>query len=161
MKLIRPYRGAGVLFYHRNAAGQLEVLMARRRNGGWWSIPGGEMEPRDGRNHWETGKREAVEEFGEEGKAFFPPAGRVPKIGFTLPGFLWYTYLVPIQQKPDAHAFPDKYARDYHEFTEHRWFNLATDPRPKRLYGLMYPSLLRLDLWAALKWFFHHRLPEG
>ena len=28
---IKPYRGAGVLFYHRNAAGQLEILSARQQ----------------------------------------------------------------------------------------------------------------------------------
>lgn len=153
--LNNPYRGAGILFSHRNGSGELEVLLAKRRIGQWWSISGGKVKTAEGEDYWGAALRETEEEFGAlpEDVRFSVRDRKPRKFVCKVPGFFWETYLVELRRKPDESQFPCRGTRDYHrEFSEHRWFSLAMDRRPDRLYPLLFPALLWLDWGAARKW---------
>lgn len=72
MKVVKPYHGAGIVFWTKDAQGRLSLLLGKRSfNPGKdkWSIPGGGWEQQDGfeksgkRNYRQTAMRETQEEI--------------------------------------------------------------------------------------------------
>jgi len=143
----KPYRGAGVLFWHRNLNGELEILLAQRRAGWrWWSIPGGNMESKDGNDFLTSARRETEEEFGQppDAPSLLDLMG-TSVLRLRLLRFCWNTYLCELRAKPDERAFPNPNARDYSsEFWRHRWFKFRFGALPWRLHPMMYLALWKL-----------------
>ena len=143
---IKTYRGAGILFWYRDAHGCIYVLLAQRKAGPqWWSLCGGGMEGRDHRDFAACARRETCEEFGCLPEEMLVPKKQPEVVRYHWPGYCWSTYLVELTQRPEDGVFPSTKARDYrHEFLRHKWFPLRLGELPWRLNLLCYPALLRL-----------------
>lgn len=134
IRRLRPYRGAGVLFY-RMESGKIEVLLGKRcyrPYAGRWSVPGGRCERshRDGRmeTSWETALRETEEEIGVrfqlDGSAQEPLRTRLGVPGI----FSFTTFILPYPVKASMHCG--------HEFSSLEWFPLHELPIPLH-HGVM------------------------
>jgi 8-oxo-dGTP pyrophosphatase MutT (NUDIX family) len=135
----KPYKGAGILFYTRKPSGSIDILLARRKRSGIWSIPGGGADHGE-HDRWQTATRETLEEFGN-----IPPGclrSFVVTFPFAFAGFSWKTYVVFLAQDFGG-TFPDRQARDFNrEFSDARWFPLTELPRKSHL--LLWPAVNRL-----------------
>lgn len=137
------YRGAGILFFTRTPAG-ISVLLGERQHSGVWSIPGGGSDPADADLH-ATAFRETTEEFGA-----IPVAHRhrfTLSYPFGFFGFGWRTLVVELPGQPDGGEFPDRHARDFHEFRDAAWFPLRK--LPPKTHWLLCPALIGLRLGSV------------
>jgi 8-oxo-dGTP pyrophosphatase MutT (NUDIX family) len=138
----KRYYGAGILFFVKGEGG-IEILLAQRKSG-IWSIPGGGMSRRDGRNSFACAKRETAEEFGANlavTKSLETEPPRRRRVSFRLFFFNWDTYIVELPCKPSD--YPSSTARDYRaEFRAHQWFTLSA--LPKKRHHLLLPVILLL-----------------
>ena len=131
---MRPYGGAGVLFY-RLEAETVEVLLGKRRYrpySGHWSVPGGRGELNRHSGEKETPLETALRETEEEIGVRFPLSGsgeELPRVRLIVPGvFSFSTFILPYPA--DAKAYCG------HEFTQLEWFPLHALPEPLH-HGVM------------------------
>ena len=61
--IIRSYKGAGMILFHKDADGNVSVLLEKRSDNHSWAIPGGGLSPED-RTLMNTAIRETYEETG-------------------------------------------------------------------------------------------------
>ena len=155
---IRCYKGAGILFYHRNQA-ETKILLGKRKSK-IWSISGGQMACCDGGDYFHCALRETQEEFGchklvddsiHQYLNNDNTIRRYPmKIIFPFIIFNWKTYFIELAKIPAKYEFPDINAQDYQiEFSDHHWFSIKDTLRSKRhckIHFLIFPSLLWLGI---------------
>ncbi len=122
MKRIRPYHGAGMLFYHRDPHENVHILLGRRisRPGlGKWSVPGGGYESDDGimmgrRDYRSTAIRETSEEIARS----VTDCSLIWRLH--LPGFHWELFSTESE---------DMNIPNYNcEFSQMSWFPIAELP---------------------------------
>lgn len=125
---MRPYGGAGVLFY-RLEAETVEVLLGKRRYrpySGHWSVPGGRGELNRHSGEKESPLATALRETEEEIGVRFPLSGsgeELPRVRLIVPGvFSFSTFILPYPADAKAHCG--------HEFTRLEWFPLHALPTP-------------------------------
>lgn len=131
---MRPYRGAGGLFY-RVESGTVEVLLGKRRYrscAGHWSVPGGRSERGRHNGRLETPIETALRETEEEiGVRFHLDrlAQQMHKVRLLVLGIFCYTtFILPYPTEACAHCG--------HEFTRLAWFRLNDLPGPLH-HGVM------------------------
>ncbi len=141
MRTIKPYHGAGILFWHRAEDGQVSVLLGLRKYNpqkGMWSIPGGKWEAQDSYddtmkpNYKAAAVRETWEEI------------RVRVENPEMLTLLWSMHVPFYHFAVYACWLPEKRAiAPYQELLELKWFSV--DSLPKDSVGFV-----RLEV-AALK----------
>lgn len=148
-KLLRGYKGSGVLFYNINEAGNTEIILGLRRinpNRNTWSIPGGKRDVKD-----KSALENALREADEEG-FIIPEAERKELISnprrliFPIMHFFeWSTFLVKLRAKPSLDLWPKKTDDFIHEFSEARWFNIHELPHNLHVGVRLVLTLKKLD----------------
>jgi len=141
LSTIKPYHGAGILFWHRAEDGQVSVLLGLRKYNpqkGMWSIPGGKWEAQDSYddtmkpNYKAAAVRETWEEI------------RVRVENPEMLTLLWSMHVPFYHFAVYACWLPEKRAiAPYQELLELKWFSV--DSLPKDSVGFV-----RLEV-AALK----------
>jgi len=141
LRAIKPYHGAGILFWHRAEDGQVSVLLGLRKYNpqkGMWSIPGGKWEAQDSYedtmkpNYKAAAVRETWEEI------------RVRVENPEMLTLLWSMHVPFYHFEVYACQLPEKRAiAPYQELSELKWFSV--DSLPKDSVGFV-----RLEV-AALK----------
>lgn len=139
MNLPTYYRGAGILFAANDSSGMPNVLLGKRKfrpYAGYWSIPGGAMEPIDGGDFRNTAAREIFEEtinvksLVDIQQQIRQRLSSSPEIRGSIPFvFDWRTYLLTLSQMPDIRLWPNT---DHwqNEFSGFGWFAVNEVPRP-------------------------------
>lgn len=141
LRTIKPYHGAGILFWHKAEDGTLSVLLGLRKHHpqkGMWSIPGGKWEVQDSYddtmkpNYKAAAVRETWEEI------------RVRVENPEMLTLLWSMHVPFYRFAVYACRLPEKRAiAPYQELLELKWF--PVDSLPKDSVGFV-----RLEV-AALK----------
>ncbi|TVR02300.1 MAG: NUDIX hydrolase [Spirochaetaceae bacterium] len=131
---VRPYGGAGVLFY-RVKGETVEVLLGKRRYrpyAGHWSVPGGRSERNRNTRNTETPLATALRETEEEIGVRFCLNGsgeELPRVRLCVPGiFSFTTFILPYPSRARAYCGQ--------EFTRLEWFPLHSLPTPLH-HGVM------------------------
>ena len=131
---LRPYGGAGVLFY-RLEAETVEVLLGERTYRpytGHWSVPGGRSERNRHNGQLETPLETALRETEEEIGVRFRLNGsgeELPRARLVVPGiFSFTTFILPYRSNATACCGD--------EFTRLEWFSLHKLPGPLH-HGVM------------------------
>ena len=131
---VRPYGGAGVLFY-REKGDTVEVLLGKRRYhpyAGHWSVPGGRGERNRHTGSAETPLETALRETAEEIGVRFRVNGsgaELPRVRLYVPGiFTFTTFILPYPSHATAYCGQ--------EFTRLEWFPLRSLPSPLH-HGMM------------------------
>ncbi len=128
---IQGYVGAGIVFWFKDELDQVYVLLGKRKFGierGRWSIPGGGLDSKDGKDlSIETFKKIALRESFEE--VYFDV--RDPKKLHEIWSvrslvFNWSTFAVKCKRKISV--------RKYHEFSKMKWFRVDKVPERKVLF---------------------------
>ena len=167
--MIKPYRGAGILFLVMEG-GNPEILLGKRCQSGIWSIPGGGQHKNE-TDFWSTANRETKEEFRglclapdqiqtpcTQGKTYFYPCGNSQMnadgriqyeqlFDFSYPFLLfdWKTFIVKLSAKPPVEEFPNKLDHGFLEqFSDAKWFPL--NQLPPKMHWLLWPIIWRLKL---------------
>lgn len=140
------YKGAGVLLFHKKGD-RHQVLLARRKRSGRWSIPGGGMSKRKGDTEFHiTAIRELKEEFGTcpELEDILDNISEKNAISFPVwPFFSWKTFYLEMETIPDLIIFPDRRSQGFRcEFSDANWFDV--DDLPEKLHFLMGITISRL-----------------
>ncbi len=142
---LRPYGGAGVLFY-RSEVEIVEVLLGKRRYrpyAGHWSVPGGRSERSRHNGELESPLATALRETEEEIGVRFPVSGRgeeLSQVRLSVPGiFSFSTFVLPYPSHARMHCG--------HEFTRLEWFPLHSLPEPLH-HGVM--RAVRKLRWMVL-----------
>jgi 8-oxo-dGTP pyrophosphatase MutT (NUDIX family) len=142
MKKLKPYFGAGIIFWMKDEHGELFVLLGKRSvnpGKGKWSIPGGRWEKwKDGydcfnnHNFEQTAIRESWEEVGlsvDERDKLTPLWSR----RFFLFNVIIYSYQLPKQIKSVR----------YQEFSEVKWFPANSIPKPHVIFVRRQVAILK------------------
>lgn len=140
LKKLRPYHGAGILFWTRDQQGRIFVLLGMRKHNpqkGKWSIPAGGWEDEDSRD--EKGRpdyrKTAIRETWEE-------------IQFTVDNpdklvSLWSKHLPFFHFAVYSYQLPEQEAVvRYQEFSEVKWFSV--DVLPVNSVGLVRSQVAAL-----------------
>lgn len=139
---MKPYCGAGILFYLRDASEPDRVLLGKRRYSpqkGCWSVPGGGMSRRDDGDRWTCARRETEEEFcaglplNDALRGFLPSVINWPPecCRIQIPFFDYSTYLCRLNAEPPRWPILN------HETIEVRWFSVRDLPSRTHL-GVRY-----------------------
>lgn len=112
--IIRSYKGAGMILFHKDADGNVSVLLEKRSDNHSWAIPGGGLSPED-RTLMNTAIRETYEETGISVKDAEPV--RI----YRLPFFIYEVFASELNEK----SVP----RKNWESDEIRWFSISELPK--------------------------------
>ena len=128
MKRLKPYHGAGMVFWTKDVQGKFSVLLGKRSfnpGKGKWSIPGGGWEPQDGfektgrRNYRQTAMREAQEELHFE----------IPRMESLV--HLWSLHVPCFHFEVYAYILSEQAIPTYvDEFSELCWVSVKALPTP-------------------------------
>jgi len=142
LRAIKPYHGAGILFWHRAEDGQVSVLLGLRKYNpqkGMWSIPGGKWEAQDSYedtmkpNYKAAAVRETWEEI------------RVRVENPEMLTLLWSMHVPFYHFEVYACQLPEKRAiTPYMELSELKWF--PVDSLPEESVGFV-----RLQVAALIR----------
>lgn len=126
LKNSKPYHGAGILFWHKDDAGQLYVLLGVRKyhpQKGMWSIPGGKWEAEDSYNGnmKPNYQAAAVRETWEEIRVRVEDPEQL--------AFLWSMHMPFFHFVVYACRLPEKRTIvPYQELSELKWFPVGSLP---------------------------------
>lgn len=128
MNRLRPYHGAGIIFWTHTKKGELVILLGKRSmnpQNRRWSFPGGGWDEQDGYtpggmiSYQRTAMRESIEEMGM--KVSDPSALRLIW-SLTLPFFRYKVYSYHLEGMVNPPYIS--------EFSEYRWCTLDSLPKP-------------------------------
>jgi len=147
MRSFKMFKGAGIMFYKKSTEGQFISLgkRASNTNNGYWSVPGGEMDPRDNNDFFQCALRETHEEYFHNLNHEFKKILQLPalkKCTIYIPFiFEYYTYLMDVSEVQIQFS-PN------HEFESIDWFDINKLP-PKTFAGVFY-ELWFFGLWGKV-----------